>query len=175
MTALLLSLVLSLGGLAEAATPGVAGQLEQSATTSPKEKVEFARAAIEEIGTSVKTVEKLLEQAQKDKNVEHIECLTRKLTPLRALYEVTRQSNTTMQEALAASDNVHADQEFRKVAVALTKARDFLAEAQACVGDTGVKRGDASVSVNETMESLVDVSDVEGVEGVEVAPDPSPN
>lgn len=173
MSTLLLALALSLAP-AEAATPGVAGTLEQSSSTSAKEKVEFARAAVEEIGSAVKTVEKLLEQAQKEKNVEHIECLTRKLTPLRALYEVTRQSNTTMQAALAASDSVHADQEFRKVAVALTKSRDFLAEAQACVGDAGVKRGDASVSINEGGENLVSDSNVEGEIDVE-PPGGSPN
>lgn len=177
MTSLLLSLLLTAVAPALAATPGITGTLEQSSTTSPKEKVEFARSAIEEIAASVRTVEKLLEQAQKEKNVEHIECLTRKLTPMRALYEVTRQSSNTMQEALAASDNIHADQEFRKVAVALTKARDFLAEAQACVGDSGVKRGESSISVNETMESLVGMEDVETEpgdgDGVVDPPDPS--
>lgn len=178
MTSLLLPLLLTLAGPAHAATPGISGQLEQSSTTSPKEKVEFARSAIEEISASVKTVEKLLEQAQKDKNVEHIECLTRKLTPLRALYEVSRQSSNTMQESLAASDNIHADQEFRKIAVALTKARDFLAEAQACVGDSGIRRGESSVSVNETLESLVGMEDIEtepGDGGFTDPPDPSPN
>jgi hypothetical protein len=134
-------------GVAYADTPGVAGSLEQSSSTSPKEKVEFGTAAVEEISSAVKTVEKLLDQAQKDKNTEAIECLTRKLTPMRALLEVSRQSFNTMQLSLAASDTVHADQEYRKVAVALTKTRDFLAEAQACVGDTGASRGDAVVTV----------------------------
>jgi hypothetical protein len=144
---------------AAAATPGVSAELEMSSTTSPKEKVDFARTAIDEMSASVKTVEKLLEQAEKDKNVEHVDCLQRKLTPMRALLEVSKASNTSMQQSLAASEIARADQEFRKVAVALTKSRDFLAEAQGCVGDSGVKRGDASIAITETTEALAQTPD----------------
>lgn len=142
-----------------AATPGVSAELEMASTTSPKEKVEFTRRALEEMSTGVKTVEKLLEQAEKDKNVEHVDCLQRKLTPMRALLEVSKASNTSMQQSLAASEIARADQEFRKVAVALTKSRDFLAEAQACVGDSGVRRGDASIAITETTEALAQTPD----------------
>lgn len=147
MTLLFVGILSWFSSNALADTPGISGELEQSSTTSPKEKVAFSEAAIIEIGGAMRTVEKLLEEAQKEKNVEHVECLTRKLTPLKALYEVSRQSNTVMQQALSVSDAVHADQEFRKVAVALTKSRDFLVEAQACVGDNGVKRGEGGVTV----------------------------
>jgi hypothetical protein len=157
-------------------TPGIAGELEQSTTTSPKEKVEFADAAVSEIDAAVKTVEKLLDQAQKDKNVEHIECLTRKLTPMRALHEVSQQSSNTMRLALAGNDAAHADQEFRKVAVALTKAREFLAEAQACVGDTGAQHGESSATVTDNTDSLVDESSVEGALDLgELTPEASPH
>jgi hypothetical protein len=165
MPLVLVVLLTLLGAPARADTPGVVGQLEQSATTSPKEKVAFSEAAVLEIGGAVKTVEKLLDEATKQKNTEEIECLTRKLTPLKALLEVSKASNTAMQSALASSDAVHADQEFRKIAVALTKSRDFLAEAQACVGDAGAKRGNAAITVVEGEGSLVDETDLAGAEG----------
>jgi hypothetical protein len=150
---------LSFSGAAAAATPGVTAELEMAGSTSPKEKTEFTRTAVEEMASAVKTVEKLLEQAEKDKNSEHVECLQRKLSPMRALLEVSRASNTVMQQSLAAFEVARAEQEFRKVAVALTKTRDFLAEAQACVGNTGVNRGDASVAITETTQALVDTPD----------------
>jgi hypothetical protein len=150
------ALALSLTSPAVAQTPGITGELEQSATTSPKEKTEFADAAVAEIEGAVKTVENLLGDAEKEKNVEEMECISRKLTPLRALFEVSRQSSNTMRLSLASNDGVHAEQEFRKVAVALTKAREFLAEAQACTGDTGVERGDSSSTVTETSENPID-------------------
>ncbi|MDP2317271.1 MAG: hypothetical protein Q8P41_30570 [Pseudomonadota bacterium] len=139
-----------------AQTPAISGELEQSSTTSPKEKTQFADGALAEIDGAVKTVEGLLADAEKEKNVEEIECLTRKLTPMRALLEVSKQSNTTMRQSLAANDAVHADQEFRKVAVALTKAREFLAEAQACTGDAGVERGDSSSTVTDNNDNEID-------------------
>jgi len=47
-------------------------------------------------------------------------------------------------------------EEFRKVAVALTKAREFLAEAQACAGEAGVERGDASSTVTDNNDNDID-------------------
>lgn len=161
---LLLVSAFALATPAFAETVGVTGGVEQSSTTSPREKVLFADGAVSEIGAAVKTVEGLLADAEKAKNTEQIECLTRKLTPMRALSEVSSLSSNTMKQALAANDPVHADQEFRKVAVALTKTREFLAEAQACVGETGVQRGQASATVTDNTTSLVGEGDVEIVE-----------
>lgn len=150
---------LAFAGTAAAAAPGVSAELEMAGSTSPKEKTEFARGAVEEMVTAVKTVEKLLEKAEKEKIAEQVDCLQRKLTPMRALLEVSRASDVVMQRALATSETARADQEFRKIAVALTKTRDFLAEAQACGGNSGVNRGDASVAITETTQALVDTPD----------------
>jgi hypothetical protein len=144
-----------------AATPGVNAELESASTTSPKEKTEFGRSAVDEIGGKVRTVEKLMEQAQKDKNVEHIDCLQRKLTPMRALLEVSKQSNVSMQSALSSAQVPKAEQEFRKIAVALTRSRDFAAEAQGCVGDSGVARGEPSYTVTESTEALAQTPDAD--------------
>lgn len=162
-----------LAGPALADTPGIAGSLEQSSSTTAKEKVEFATGAVKEIDAAVATVQKLLDQATKDKNTEQVECLQRKLTPLRALAEVSKASANTLQQFIASNDAVHADLEYRKIAVALSKARDFLAEAQACVGETGARRGDAVVSVDDAGvgEELPLAPD----EIATVIPDPSPN
>lgn len=156
----LLVLALAVVTPAHADTPGIAGTLEQSSATSPKEKVDFAASAVEEIGTSIKTVEKLLAEAEKDKDTEAVECLQRKLTPMKALLEVSKTSSNAMQQFLAASDVVHGDLEYRKVAVALSKTRDFLAEAQACVGETGAQKVDPIVSVEAPEDSGPAIVDV---------------
>lgn len=159
-----------------AQTPGISGELEQSSTSSPEEKVTFTDAALAEIEASVKTVEALLTAAEKENNVEGIECLTRKLTPLRALLEVSRQSGDTMKQALASNDTVHADGEFRKVAVALTKVREFLAEAQACTAAAGVERGETSATVTDNGEKSIDADvDIPTIEQPSIAPGATPN
>lgn len=150
--------VWALAPVAWAAAPGVVGELEQSSTTSPKEKVEFTRSAMEEMAASVKEVENLLEKAQREKNEEQIDCLTRKLTPMRSLVDISRQSNTLMQQALASNDAVHADQEFRKIAVALAKTREFLAEAKACVGSSSGDKAKSVATYSQTTQDLADGS-----------------
>jgi len=168
---LLLTMLLAAPAWAE--TPGVSGTLEQSSSTSPKEKVEFAASAVKEIEGAIATVQKLLDQAEKDQKTEQVECLQRKLTPLKALLEVSKTSSNDLQQALAVNNTVQADLQYRQVAVALSKARDFLSEAQACVGDTGARRGDAVVSVDDAGvgEEIPLAPDETGGE----TPKPSPN
>ena len=157
--------------LASAATPGASGAVEQAPTMSPKEKVEFARSALEEMSGAVKTVEKLLEQAQKDKQQEVVECLSKKLTPMRTLVDITKDSSNTMQAALAANDSVHADGEFRKIAVALSKAREFLQEALTCGGSTAGDKAKSVATITQTVDDLVDGSGIE--QGIDPIEDPA--
>jgi hypothetical protein len=76
-----------------------------------------------------------------------------------------------MKQFLAANDLVHADQEFRKVAVALTKSREFLAEAQACAGDADSERGDTTATVTDGGDPYVDGDDVPPTVEVPYQPD----
>ena len=126
-------------------------QLEQSPGSTADDKVKFALAALNEIGGAVRTTETLLEKAQKDKdkNTEEIECLQRKLTPMKGMQDVSSVSANSLQSYVAARDAVHTDQEYRKIAVALAKTRDFLAEAQACVGEVGARDSDNNVTMDD--------------------------
>lgn len=151
---------------------GISGELEQSTTASPEEKAEFAASAVAEIAAAAKTVEDLLNAAEnaKDRNEERIECLSRKVEPLRTLAGVSREASNQMMQYLAVNDTVRADWEYRKIAVALTKAREFLAEAQACVGDAGLERGESYATLTDGGENLVDESDVPPVDAVPEGP-----
>jgi hypothetical protein len=147
--ALSLVALLLVAAPARAEDPNVTAALEQSGQASAAEKLAFADAAVLEVKEAVTTAEELLARAEKEKDADAIECVTRKLIPLRALAGVAETSATGVRSALADNDNVHADQEYRKVAVALTKAREFLAEARACLGDLTGKSGNAVVSVDD--------------------------
>jgi hypothetical protein len=161
-------------GPSSAQESGVSGELEQSSTSTPREKSEFADGAVGEIQTAVSVVEDMLADAEREKNTEHIECLMRKLTPMRALLEVSKQSANAMKQALAANDSVHSEQEYRKVAVSLTKTREFLAEAQACVGDGRAEEGDTSNQMTATAENDVGTEDVPDGGVTEVGPPDTP-
>ena len=169
--------VLALSAPVHAQETGVGGQLEQSSSTTPKEKKDFSTAALAEMQAAAKSVSKLLEQAEKEKDIVKIQCLTKKKAGIQALVEVSESSALSMEQALAEGDSQRADHEFRKVAVALSKVRQFLAEADACVGDAGAAPGVTEVDV--TAEGLTDSEDTEpiydGVIDVDVdPPDTSP-
>ncbi len=149
--------------LGYAADPEGQVMLEDGSGMSAQQKVDFSRSALEEIKTSVKTVEKLYEQAQKEKNAEQIDCLSKKLESMRKMLDAAVQSSTAMQQALAANDNVHGDQEFRKIAVALSKLREFFAEALACTGSTGGEKAKSVATVNQNTEDLADGSQADDV------------
>lgn len=151
MRRIALCVLLLAPAVARAEPEGLAGVLEQSSPASPEEQQAFAAAALAEIQGAVKTVEKLLadQEDQKEKNTEAIECLQRKLTPLKEIQGFSEGSGGALTAALGERDMVHADLAYRQIAVALSKARDFLAEAKACVGDAGARSGDQAVSVDD--------------------------
>ena len=154
-------LVPALGGMGVAHAQGTeaSGQLEAAATTSPKEKMDFATSALAEMSSGEKTVRKLLESAQKegDSSASKVQCLNNKLASIRALQEVSAGANTSMQESLAANQNEMADFHFRKIAVAITKVRQFVAEAEACMGQGGTTGGTESVDITgDTLAENID-------------------
>ena len=140
-------------------TPDAAGQLESAAATTPKEKMDFATSALAEMSASEKTVRKMLEQAQKEGEsaASKVQCLNNKLASIRALQEVSDGANRSMQESLAANQNELADFHYRKIAVAITKVRQFVAEAEACMGQNGTTGGTESIDVSgDTLAENID-------------------
>ncbi|MBM4366943.1 MAG: hypothetical protein FJ102_12090 [Deltaproteobacteria bacterium] len=166
---LLVAIALLASAPAEAATPGVVGELEQSASTTPKQKSEFAAAAVSEIDGAVTTVSKLLETARnaKEPDKEEIQCLEDKLPQLTTIAEVAKKTSTSMEQHLAANDLAHADQEYRQLAVLLTRAREFLVEAQQCVKGAGSTKGKTA----STLSSDDAANTVDGTDEIEPVPD----
>lgn len=170
----LIALLLVAGsGVAFAEGPGVEGEVEQATTTTPEEKAAYATKALEEIDGAVSTVEKLRDQAKKAGQKEAVDCLERKLKPLQALAELGRGSTSAMQRSLQEKDDVHAEAEFRKLAVSLAKSREFLQDAQQCVVSPDTLKGKTTATVASNQENLIDVDDVD--EGAIIEPPmPSP-
>ena len=103
-----------------------------------------------------------MEDAEREHDLVRSNCLTKKQAAVTALVEVAEQAQAQMNSNLAAGDIDKADFEFRKVAVALSKARQFSAEADACLGDSGTEPGVTDVQV--TVEGLADGDDLEPIE-----------
>ena len=175
-----LGLALILGAAMALAIPAHAqdttGELEQSSATSSKEKISFASSAIEEMSGASKDVAKMLADAEKEGDVFKVQCLNKKLAAIRALNEVSQSASANMQDAIGAGVSERADLEFRKIVVALSKVRQFRAEAEACLGEGGAAPGSVDVDVTneeleETPEDSIASGDVEvGVEAPGITP-----
>lgn len=130
---------------AGAATPtGVSSELEQTASTTPEEKIAYATSALEEIQAALVQIDKLLSQ-QKSKggegSTDAINCLRLKYTSVLALNDVAQSASVSMQTALDDDNDELANHEYRKIAVAVSKTRQLLAEAQTCASDGSVSSG----------------------------------
>lgn len=150
----------------------VRGQLERSASVNPQEKLSFTERAISEIQAAERSMSKALEQAEKDKEPIKIQCLTKKLSSTRALLEVSMGAQARMLEALEIGASDKADHEFRRIAVALSKERQFLAEAEACTGDSGKDSGQTQIEVIGEEVEVVDVTEPPTDPGGDVGIDP---
>lgn len=122
-----------------AADPPGATATAAAAATTPAEKLANAANANQEIRDAVEAVEQLVQSAQdKSESPETLQCLNSRLTSMRALLAVTTTAETNLKEALAGSDTAsvqRANFEYRKITIALTKARSLLGEAQRCSVD----------------------------------------
>lgn len=157
---------------------GIRAQLEQSGSTTTDEKREFATDAQQEMDRAVKKLAGSMEDAEKEREAVRLNCLSKKLSSARTLSEVANSAQEAMDAAIAQNDLDKAEHEFRKIAVALQKTREFAAEGEACVGDAGTSPGITSVDVSQG--NLDDVDDTEplddgstGLLGID-PPDTSP-
>ena len=175
------TLAISVVGLLFGAAPGLAQetgpQIEIAGTTNPKEMGQYVRAALEEMMTGMKTVAKLQEAARRESDDEMIRCVQVKLSNIRALMMVSERANGAMKEAQSTSNPQRAEHEFRKIVVSLAKVRQFVAEADACMGDAGSAPGTSDVQVSQSgltegddSEALDDYFLVVGVDPADVSP-----
>ena len=138
-------------GLLSFATANAGAQSEgvssDEATVPPEQMLEFGADALLEMRGAVKEVAKLLEIAEREKEDPRIQCLSKKLTTMRALLEVSEGSNVSLADAVKAGDIERAGHEFRKLTIALSKVRQFRSEADTCGGGTTGQEGSTDVQV----------------------------
>jgi len=177
-------ILLSLLSLAEAApslsslgTTRVQVSLEQASAETPARKQEIAAAALEEIAASVREVDKVVERATKSSDPgareTELKCISPKATQLKSLDSLARKSQGDMVRLISAGDIAHADQQIRRVLVALSRARELIAEARSCTSGEGLAGAAPDVEVTSSSESLVEVPEADAT--VVEPPMASPN
>ncbi|MEL6350034.1 MAG: hypothetical protein AAFV53_43435, partial [Myxococcota bacterium] len=102
---------------------------ESATQTTADEKLAFTRDALTEMNEALGLSTQYLEQAQADGDEDTIQCVRLKQASIKALRDVSERANMMMQDALSSGSPERSNHEFRKVAVALSKVRQFMAEA----------------------------------------------
>ncbi|MEN9785902.1 MAG: hypothetical protein RLZZ299_1166 [Pseudomonadota bacterium] len=154
--------------------PGVSAALEQARTTTPQDKLAYGDTAVTDIDAWVKAIDVSLAAAQKTGDAQRVECLERRVTPMRVLLEVSRTARDALAGHVVRNDGLQGDREWRKIAVAHGKAGQLRQDAAACTGSADVNRSSSGpqASLNGSAEGLVDAPP----ETVVVdTPDASPN
>lgn len=147
---------LGFAATAVAADPiGLTSELERTANATPDQKRSYAGDAKGEISDAAKQIGRMLETAKKGgADTTTIQCLTSRLTAVRALQSVCENATMELDGAISGGAVEKADHEFRRVAVALSKSRTLLAEAQRCNLDEAAASGDTIVILD--VEGLMD-------------------
>jgi hypothetical protein len=135
------------GGQTENAMEGGGEQV------SDADKPEASQSALARMKAILSKVLKYLSDARDQGDVVKLNCVNEKLTAIKGLLRVSELSDVQLQEALARRDGDAANHEYEKVAIALRKCEQLLAESEACVGELSVYAGDTEVQV-ETDESV---------------------
>jgi len=151
------------------------GDPADTANMTPRQQLDFAEEAVSDVKGGARHVLKMVEQAQKNKDVLLLNCLNEKLAGLKALLKVVEDADMAMQEAMARENNDLANHEFQKVTMAQQQASQLVVEAEACVPEVGVSyagHGRWSVDMPEEQDDADDyLSDPSGFER---APEKSP-
>ena len=119
-----------------------------------KEKQAFAEKAVSELDGATRKALRMIEEAQKAKNVMLLNCLNEKLAALRGLLKVGEDAEFDLSEAIARENADLQQHNFRKVFIARNQGLTVAAEADACVGaSAGAMGGGTKVVVTIAAES----------------------
>jgi len=122
---------------------------------TPRQRLDFSEDTVDEVKGHVRAVLKMVEEAQKAKDVVLLNCLNEKLAGLKALLKVVEDADLATREALARENNDLADHEFRKIVMARQQAAQLMAEADACIPEAGASyagRGRWSITAPDVEE-----------------------
>lgn len=148
VNATLFALVLMTPGVmsfdAQAAGPG--SELVEEGMSS-KEMLDYSRSANGEIASAVKATEKALETANRGGDAGDIDCVKKRLASIQALQGVAQRATDELTGELAGA-GAKANHYLGRIAIALSRVRQYASEAQACAGDQDAIEGTTDIQVS---------------------------
>jgi hypothetical protein len=138
----------------------LAGRIEQGEQLSPEEMLRFMEAGLQEMQLGVTAVGKMLEVAEREKEIIKVQCLSNKLTQLRAFSGVGETIQQHVKDSLAENNPEQSSFHLRQFVVLISRFRELRAQADACVGPgSGTQAGSVVVEVSESGVGVTDETD----------------
>ena len=159
--AVLTALLGAASAVAQDSSGILSSELEKTANTTPDEKISYAASANAEIAEAYQTVTDLLERA-KEADSSTIQCVTARQASIKALQAVSHRAEQDMLDAINDRNTEKENHEFRKIAVAVSRTRMLLAEAERCLG--GEQLTDGIVNIDLQIENDVSIIEDEGID-----------
>ena len=124
---------------------GTASEIERTIEMSPQERIEYAESAIEELEGYEALLDDMLAKARGSNDDAAIEFLVPRVTAMKALNRVAKAAYPKLTDAVEDENPDMIEHEFRKIAVAISRARQLLAEAQRQGADQELESGNTSL------------------------------
>ena len=147
------------GGLALASAAdsgGVELTIERTLEATPDEITANAPRWVQEITEAVKSLKRLDEAARRGRGGQGLECVSENLKAAESMSQVSDAALKTIEGALASGDQARASFEYRKIAIAVKRARTLTEEAERCALGEGIRDGVTRRKVTGSPGSSVD-------------------
>lgn len=107
------------------------------------DRLTYTAQALRSLKEIVRLVAGKLEEARDTRDVVKLNCVSEKLTQLKALVRVSEQAEGLLREAISARDEPAAEHEVSKVTRAGQKGDQLRIEAEECIGQLAFRTDDA--------------------------------
>lgn len=158
--------------VASAQGTAATGRIEQSSQTTPEEMIHHVDEALAQMRAGVAEVTELMEAAERGAQAVLIQCLSSKLTTMRALLVVSKSSGDSMKQALSTGERDLAKHEHRKVTIALSKSLQLKLAADGCQASRSAGTG-TTIDVVEGALGTDDETEAQELEPGLDAPPPT--
>jgi preprotein translocase subunit SecF len=158
--AVVIALLGGTAALASTDTTDVGLDFRKSITLSPQETLTQSKDYYKKMQETQRRVQSLQTKAKKDKDMVKLNCVNDKLAQLQGHMKVTDQSMSSLQLAMAKSDDTARQHEFTRVTILYQKVVTLGTEAEQCIGEdvsyVGATRVDVEIDPSIPPEDPTD-------------------
>jgi hypothetical protein len=140
----------------------IIGCLLGGTSFASKDKMRSAKNSFDEIKDISRLVDKTLDSANKEGDMERVQCISSRQASISALVDISERSMRSLERHLQGNQSGRVNNEMRKITVALTKVQQFSAEVDSCM--SAQKSAENRTKVDVQDNKLTDLTKLDETE-----------